>query len=182
MRDIASHIYDIAENSVNADASLVQISMVISMDRFTFKIGDDGCGMEADMLEKVKDPFVTTRLTRKVGLGIPLLIQNTEQTGGFVNIESKLGIGTKVKAQFYTNHIDCPPNGSLDDVVVNLAVGYPKKEFVVNFKKGQREYQFDTREVKHALQDVSIQDLKVVEYLKAMVRENFEYVLGWIEE
>ena len=54
----------------------------------SIKIIDDGCGMDAETLEKVTDPFYTSRTTRKVGLGIPLMKQNAELTGGEVKIAS----------------------------------------------------------------------------------------------
>lgn len=74
MRDLSMHVLDIAQNSIKAGASLVEVAFVLDeAQRLTLRVTDDGCGMSADFLQRVTDPFTTTRTTRKVGLGIPML-------------------------------------------------------------------------------------------------------------
>ncbi len=82
---------------------------------FVFAIEDDAGGIRQDILEKIFDPFVTTRdkKIRKVGLGLPFLKQATESTGGSVELKTELGKGTIVKAHFVKSHIDCQPVGDL---------------------------------------------------------------------
>ena len=89
MKELSLNILDIAENSTKAGASLVDISLVKKGRILTLTITDDGCGMLPEMVERVIDPFCTTRTTRKVGLGIPLLKLAAEQTGGWVGITSR---------------------------------------------------------------------------------------------
>mgnify|MGYP001294764079 CR=1 FL=1 len=107
MKDIALHILDVANNSISAKATLVEIVVNEQPDTntFTLSIIDNGKGMSSEILEQVTDPFYTTRTTRKVGLGIPLLKQNAEQSGGKLSLESEPGKGTKLEAVFQYNKI-----------------------------------------------------------------------------
>ena len=83
MRDLSLHLLDLAENSVRAGANLVEIDVSVSEEKWiTMTLKDDGCGMDKELLERVMSPFGTTRTTRKVGLGIPLMAQNARLTGG----------------------------------------------------------------------------------------------------
>jgi len=84
MVDIAMHLMDIAQNSIRANAKHIDISFSESQinNDLVFCICDDGDGMTPEMIEKITDPFFTTRTTRKVGLGVPFLKMTAEQTGG----------------------------------------------------------------------------------------------------
>ena len=89
------HIMDILQNSTRAGASEVTLEVLedAAADTLTIRFIDNGCGMDAETVQKVINPFFTTR---KVGLGLPLLKQNTEQTGGSLDIQSEKGKGTTV--------------------------------------------------------------------------------------
>lgn len=98
------HVLDIAQNSIKAGASLVTVTFTVNENRvLTFSVRDDGCGMAPDFLARVTDPFTTTRTTRKVGLGIPMLKQSAEMAGGTFGIESEIGKGTWIHAS-----LTCP--------------------------------------------------------------------------
>jgi len=114
---IADHIHDIAENSINAGAKNVTLQVRETDDTFYFLVEDDAGGIRPDILERIFDPFVTTRKKeiRRFGLGLPFLKQAAETTGGYVKILSELGKGTKTEALFYKSHIDCQPIGNLVD-------------------------------------------------------------------
>lgn len=58
-------------------------------------IEDDGCGISKEDLEKVMDPFFTTKHDG-TGLGLFISYQIIQENSGFVNIQSKLNEGTKV--------------------------------------------------------------------------------------
>ena len=88
MNTLTFHITDIASNSVRAGATRILLEIAINEENTTIRIADTGCGMDVETITRVTDPFYTTRTTRMVGLGIPFLIQNAEQTGGFVKISS----------------------------------------------------------------------------------------------
>ena len=115
MQDIAAHVMDIAQNSVRAGATRIEIEYRESRteDSLTVVVRDNGRGMTAETLARVTDPFFTSRTTRKVGLGIPLLKQNAERTGGSFAIESREGEGTTVRAVFRLSDWDTPPAGDL---------------------------------------------------------------------
>ena len=101
MKEIALHLLDIVQNSVKAGASHVDIGFDLAADGLlTMSVQDDGCGMTPEFVARVRSPFVTTRTTRKVGLGIPLLMQNAMQSGGNVDIQSEVGKGTQIRLEF----------------------------------------------------------------------------------
>ena len=112
MKEIALHILDIAQNSITAGADRLEIALTEENGAISLTIADDGRGMSPELLATVSDPFTTTRTTRKMGLGLPLLRLAAEQTGGSLTIESTLGAGTTVRALFRGDHIDCPPVAS----------------------------------------------------------------------
>ena len=100
MKEIALYALDIAQNSITARARHLDIALEEGPEAITLTIADDGTGMSPELLARVSDPFTTTRTTRKMGLGIPLLRLAAEQTGGRVSIESTLGVGTTVTMRF----------------------------------------------------------------------------------
>ena len=147
------HIMDILQNSTRAKANNITLEVLENHDADTLTLifKDDGCGMSAETVEKVINPFFTTRTTRKVGLGLPLLKQNTEQTGGSMKIESELGVGTTVTAIFGLTHLDRPPMGDLAETVLML-FNYPG-EFDLTFthRKGTEEYSISRLELADAV-------------------------------
>ena len=88
MKELSLNILDIAQNSIHADATFVQILLNETDRTLELAIIDDGKGMSEEFLSRVTDPFSTTRTTRKVGMGLPLLKLAAEQTGGSLVIES----------------------------------------------------------------------------------------------
>ena len=125
MKELSLHLLDIAQNSIAAGARHVDLTVEEAGDRITLTVADDGCGMSPEFLAQVTDPFTTTRTTRKVGLGLPLLRLAAEQTGGALEVESREGVGTTVTAVFHAGHIDCPPLGDMAATVALLAQGLP---------------------------------------------------------
>ena len=117
--EISLNILDIAENSVRAKATYIEIIIDISSREHLMHVGikDNGCGMTPEELQAVTDPFFTSRTTRKVGLGIPFLKQSAECTGGTFSIESKKGVGTNVSVTYHTDHIDCMPLGDITETI-----------------------------------------------------------------
>ncbi len=174
MRDISMHILDIAGNSVRAGASLVEVTLTEypENDILMLTVKDDGCGMDKETIAKAMDPFFTSRITRKVGLGIPLLQQNAQQTGGNVFIESEPGKGTLLMAVFTHSHIDRPPMGDLPGTLSLLVSGNPDVDFSFVHRIAQQEYIFDSRAVKGVLDGVEITQPSVVKFIKEMIKEN----------
>ncbi len=176
MREIALNILDIAENSVKAKASLIEITVTAADNILTVTITDNGKGMSKDFLEKVTDPFTTTRTTRKVGMGIPLFKDAAEMTGGSFEIESELGRGTRVTARFVIDSIDRAPLGDISDTAVTL-LG-PDIDFVWVYTVNGRSFTFDTREIKAELGDIPIDSPEIISFLRNLLKENIDSING----
>lgn len=145
MNEISLHILDILQNSIHAGASL--ITVIIRYDQaagtLSISIEDDGCGMDEAYLEKVTNPFVTGRTTRRVGLGIPLFKAGAEGCGGSFEIKSQKGRGTLVSAVFITGNIDCPPLGNMTDTMVSQVISHQNVDFIYKFITNAGEMNFD---------------------------------------
>lgn len=174
MKDISMHIMDILQNSTRAGAKNITLEVLEDTvaDTLTLVFIDDGCGLSPEMIEQVTNPFFTTRTTRKVGLGLPLLKQNTEQTGGSMHIESEVGKGTKVTAIFGLSDIDRQPMGDLPATVVFTVSANPDIHFVFHYKNDTVDYVFDTDEVKEVLDGIPINNPEIIQDLREMIMEN----------
>ncbi|MBN2160161.1 MAG: ATP-binding protein [Spirochaetes bacterium] len=173
MQDISLHILDIVENSTMAGASLVEITIEEDpgRDLLTLTIQDNGKGMNGGLLLTSRDPFTTTRTTRRVGMGIPLLDEAARQAGGGLEIRSEPGKGTFLCARFIASHIDRKPLGDLGSTVVTLIMGNPGVDFIVRRITGGESVELDTREIKAGLEDVSITSPAVLNRIKELFRD-----------
>ena len=180
MKEISLNILDVAENSVKAGAALTQILLQEENNMLRLTIADDGCGMTPEILRGVTDPFYTTRTTRKVGLGLPLLQLACEQTGGSMSITSisetadPENHGTKVEATFFTDHIDCTPLGDVVSSIVTLIQGHPNTDFYFSHRKGEGAVELDTRELRQVLEDVPLDSYEVIKWIESFLRQQYE--------
>ena len=186
MRELSLNILDIAENSVKAGATLVTIEVLVEGNVLTVAVTDDGCGMTPEFVRKVTDPFVTTRKTRKVGMGLPLLKMEAELAGGGLEIDSAPGKGTRVAATFAVDHIDRPPLGDLADTVAALLAdssenGGREIDFVFVYRVEKREFCFDTRELKRELEGADAGSAEVLRFVRALLSENIMEINGGTE-
>ena len=179
MKELSLNVLDIAKNSVKAKATLIDISLVEEGNKLTLTITDNGCGMKPEVVKTVMNPFYTTRTTRKVGMGIPLLMLAAEQTGGGVTIESRHeeehpeDHGTVVTATFYTDHIDFTPIGDLVSSIETLIMGSPEIDFTfLHDRKGQR-VEMDTRQLREVLGDVPLNTFEVIQWIGQFLREQY---------
>lgn len=179
MRDLSMHVLDIVQNSIKAGATLVTVAFTVDENRvLTFSVRDDGCGMAPEFLARVTDPFTTTRTTRRVGLGIPMLKQSAEMAGGTFGIESEVGKGTCIHASFDLTNIDCIPMGDICDSLITLVVLNPETpDFVFQASAPGREALFDTRQVREALGGVSLAEPEVAAWMKESIDEEFKPIL-----
>ena len=173
MKELSLHILDIAKNSVKAGASKIEITVSISEcdDRLEIIISDNGCGMSKEFLARVRDPFTTTRTTRKAGLGIPLFEAAALQSGGDFDIESEEGVGTVVRAGFGYSNIDRAPLGSMSETMEVLISGSPEIRFLYNFIKNGEEFHFDTEEIKTQLGDIPLSTPEVLSWIGEYIEE-----------
>lgn len=172
MKELSLNILDIAKNSVTAGASLVEITVTEDSSRLTISVKDNGCGMTPEFVARVTDPFTTTRTTRKVGLGIPLLQMEARMAGGDLTIESEVGKGTTLTAWFDSSNIDMPPLGDLVSSVVTLIQGSPDIDFLFTHAVGEEGYSLDTREVREIMGDISLAEPEVLSWLADFLTEN----------
>lgn len=179
MKEISLNILDITENSVKAGASLTEIYLDEADGKLVLTVKDDGCGMDEQTLKSVIDPFYTTRKTRKVGLGIPLLKLACEQTGGSLSIKSSVGEsdhGTAVEAVFFTNHIDFTPLGDVISSIVTLIQGHPDTDFLFRHKTDKGLVELDTRELRAVLEDVPLDTYEVILWIRGNLEEQYEAI------
>ena len=182
MKELSLNILDIAENSVKAGATLVTVSLTQTGNVLTLEITDDGCGMDAVTVRRVTDPFYTTRTTRKVGLGLPLLKLEAEQTGGTLTITSRTAAqcpenhGTTVRATFHTDHIDCMPLGDVTATLVTLIQGHPQQELAFSHRTGTGTVTLDTRQLRTVLGDVPLDTYEVLKWIEGYLREQYQSI------
>jgi len=172
MEELSLHILDLVQNCVEAKASLIEVSIteIISENLLAIEISDNGRGMSKDVLATVEDPFFTTRTTRRVGLGIPLLKVAAEQAGGQFGIISALGKGTKVRAVFQHNHIDRAPLGSMADTLAAFFAVNHQVELVYRHVVNGAEFIIDSRELREVCGE-ALNHPRVIQWLKAYIVE-----------
>lgn len=179
MKELSLNILDIAENSVKAKATLTEILLDETDNKLTLTIKDNGCGMTAEILANVTDPFCTTRTTRKVGLGLPFLKLQAEQTGGNLKIASKYiedfpqEHGTTVTATFNKNHIDYTPLGDVVSSIITLIHGHPDTDFLFLHKLCSKEISLDTRQVREILGDIPLNSFEVIKWIEEYLKEQY---------
>lgn len=173
MKELSLHMLDIAQNSITAGARHVDLAVEERDGWVTLTVQDDGRGMSPEFLASVTDPFTTTRTTRKVGLGLPLLRLAAEQTGGNMEVVSALGVGTTVTARFNGRHIDCPPLGDMASTVSLLAQGLPDgMELTYTRRTETGAFRFDTAEVRAILgPGVPLSEPEVAQWVREYVSE-----------
>lgn len=179
MKELSLNILDITENSVKAGATLTEITVEETADRLVLTIKDDGCGMTEEIVKSVTDPFYTTRTTRRVGMGIPLLKLAAEQTEGSLKIESRCekdypdNHGTAVRAEFYKNHIDMTPLGDIISSIVTLIQGHPDTDFLFKHTLPDKTVLLDTRELRAVLEDVPLNSYEVIKWIEEYLKEQY---------
>jgi anti-sigma regulatory factor (Ser/Thr protein kinase) len=179
MRELSLNVLDIAQNSVSADASLIEIELIEDTENHSLLIGiyDNGKGMTPEQVENVRDPFFTTRTTRKVGMGIPLFKFAAEMTGGSFEIDSEVGVGTKVKAYFKTDHLDFTPVGDMTSTMMSLITMNLHIDFLYRRSLDGREFTLDTRQLKEILGDVPMNEPGIAMWITQYINENTKQLM-----
>ena len=182
MKELSLNVLDIAMNSVKAKAKNILIKLVEADGKLTLVIEDDGCGMSEETVQNVMNPFYTTRTTRSVGMGVPLLKLAAEQTGGGITIKSvsekdnPLEHGTTVTAEFYTDHLDFTPLGDIVSTVTTLIQGSPDIEWRFEHITEKGSVELDTRELREILGDVPLDNYEVIKWIDGYLKEGYESV------
>lgn len=178
MKTLAEHILDISQNATRAGAGRIEIGWMekTEEDLLQLSIEDNGKGMSAEMLQRVTHPYTTSRSSRKVGMGLSLLRQNAEQTGGSVHIASEEGKGTAVTARFGLSHLDLPGRGDVAGVIVMLMYGNPGVDIVLQMEKDGESYTVSSREIKEALGIDEIKGSELIKGITGLLSENIREV------
>ncbi len=180
MRELSDNIMDIAQNSISAGAALTEVHVKVSHadNLITFVFKDDGCGMSEELVKSVTEPFTTTRKTRKVGLGLPLLKQTAEMTGGTMDIQSTVGEGTVVTATFGLDHIDRPPMGDVAGAWFSLVVMNPEKDFLFTYDYDGQVFTFDTRIIRETVAPIPLNQMEISAWIKESIRTEINELHG----
>jgi anti-sigma regulatory factor (Ser/Thr protein kinase) len=178
VRELSLHIMDIVENSVAAGATRVRISVVEHTSRNLLRISirDNGRGIPEHQLERVLDPFYTTKTTRRVGLGLSLFREASRRCDGEFTIRSKEGEGTEVSASFRLDHLDLAPLGDMASSMTTLIMGNSEVDFSYSHERDGKEFQIDTREIKGGLEDVPITHPEVIKTIGESIRESLKEI------
>ncbi len=173
MLTLADHILDITENSVRAGAKLIEISIDedSQKDLLTIEIKDDGHGMHPDVLKKVLDPFYTTKTVRRIGLGLPLLKDASERSGGTFHLESQENSGTLVRATFGLSHLDRQPMGAIINTIIILIISNSQVDFFYKHRHNDRRFEVDTREIRKEIDDIPINHPEIIKYIRSAMAE-----------
>ncbi len=181
MRDWSLHLLDLMENSLRAEAKVIELAIDLSSDGvMDITLSDDGKGMAPELADTADSPFTTTRTTRKVGLGLPLASQNAQLTGGYLRISSCPMKGTKVMIRVLTGHIDCLPLGDPVQTMLGLIYMNPlSPDFVWDLHSPQGREHFNTAAIRRVLgAEIALNEPDVADYLKGLLYEQFNTVFG----
>lgn len=178
MRELALHILDIAENSLSAGADFIEIKIEedLSEDIMKIFIQDNGRGMSPETVARITDPFVTSRKTRQVGLGIPFFKAAAEACEGTFGIASEPNRGTTVTATFKHSHIDRMPLGDMAGTMLSLIIGTPDVHWTYQHQVNQESFAFDNQPIKEILGEVPLSDPAVMKYIREMLEEGIQDV------
>lgn len=176
MRELSLHLLDLVRNSIEAGAQTLDIAVAEEpdRDRLTLTVGDDGRGMDAELAARVLDPFATTRTTRRVGLGLPLLAAAAERSNGGLSLVSTPGKGTTVRAEFQLSHIDRAPLGDIAATLVTVIAAQPTLDITYKHSVGGRSFLLATADLRSRLGDVPLSDPEVVAWLRDYLSESID--------
>ncbi len=174
MRELSLNVLDIAQNSIAAAATLVTIELGEADGMLTIRIGDNGRGMTREQLEQIRDPFYTTRKTRRVGMGIPLFRMAAEMSGGSLAIESEPGIGTTVTARFGLQHIDRMPLGDIVGTMDTLIRLNPDIDFLYRHTVDDKSFELDTRSLREVLDGVPLSEPDIMDWIAGNLTEGIQ--------
>ena len=180
LRDLSLHLMDIIQNSLKAGAGCIVTSLQAEDGKLVMIIEDNGCGMDREMLERVTDPFSTTRTTRKVGLGIPLLKAAADRTSGGLQITSEKGYGTVVKAYFDIRNVDRPPLGDIAQTIAGVILANPETNLKLILRRDNKVFELDTEEIKARLGEVPITEYNVLIWIREYVNEGIIAIFGGV--
>lgn len=176
MRELSLHVLDIVQNSLAAGATEIEILVAewIHKNQLRIAVVDNGRGIAAEKLERVLDPFYTSRRTRKVGLGLSLFQAAAVRCGGDFRVDSQPDRGTTVTAVFQYDHLDRAPLGNIADTLVTLIVCNPEIRFRYRHEVNQKSFQFDSGELTRLTGGEAVSLPQMADRLKKYLQHEIE--------
>jgi len=176
LEDLSLHILDIAENALKAEATRIEIRVDedIGRDLLRLQIIDNGRGMDEEMVKSVTDPFVTSRTERRIGLGLPLLAEAANMSGGNIKINSLPGTKTTIEVTFVHSNIDRKPLGDIGKTFIMLISGNPEVDFKYYHQINGNEYCLDTVALKEHLQEVPMNHPEVIKLIREDINQGLK--------
>jgi anti-sigma regulatory factor (Ser/Thr protein kinase) len=170
---LSLHILDALENSVEAGATRIELLIEEDLKRDILRIviRDNGRGMSEEFAQRALDPFVTTRTTRHVGLGLPLFAAAAQRCDGGLRIESTLGVGTTVTATFQLSHIDRAPLGDMSGTLMAVILSERPVDILYKHRVNRRTFELDTADVRRELGPVPFSHPLVRQWLESVLKE-----------
>jgi anti-sigma regulatory factor (Ser/Thr protein kinase) len=176
MQDLAMQVLEILMNSIQAGARRIILTITDSVKQnlIRFVITDNGKGMDEAMIQKVTDPFTTTRTTRRVGMGVAFMKGLTEQCNGTFRITSKVGSGTTVEASVQKDNIDTPPMGDLGEMMMDCIQADESIEFELTYATDSKQFVFQSSEIKEQLAGVSLLEPSILLWIKEYINQGID--------
>jgi hypothetical protein len=174
MQEICMHVIDIVQNSIAAQAKHIEVELFDCEveDELGFWVKDDGVGIDPEFIESVLDPFVTSRSTRKVGLGLPLLKMSTTQCEGRMDLSSIPHQETRVYAKWKRSHIDTPPWGDIAECWMICYQSFPNQHLKMTMRLNDKNLVMDNQELWDMLEDSELYyEPSILMYLQTYVRD-----------
>ena len=180
MRELSLHILDVVENGITAGGNCIWIEVdeARKKDQLKIVIRDNGRGMPIEKQDNINDPFITSRTTRRVGLGLSLLSAATERCDGTLRVDTQPGKGTEIEATFRYNHIDRAPLGDMAATITTLIIGNPGIDFVYSHRIDGNDFSLDTREIREEMEDLSLSDPVVIHHLTETIRSSLKELIS----
>ncbi len=171
MKELSLHLLDVVENSIEAGASKIEIKIEEDFNRdvLVMEVSDNGRGMSEEQIKEVLDPFYTTRRTRHIGLGLPLLLEACRRCEGNLEIYSQPGKGTTIQATFRHSHIDRAPLGDIPSVLMTVLFAENQIDWLYSHKVNQEEFRLESSEIRKELVDIPITHPKVRNWLHSFL-------------
>ncbi len=173
-------ITDLVQNSIEANASEIRLTVEETNLNLNVVIADNGKGMDAATRERAKDPFYTDgqkHRHRKVGLGLPFLFQTVEMTGGTATIESEPEVGTTVAFNLDLGHVDVPEFGNFTTTAVTLMTYGFEGNLTIERTVNGKEYEVSKNELTDAIGDLN--DTESLVLLREFIQGNEEDIRGF---
>lgn len=171
MRKLPDHLLDLAQNAIDAGATLIEIAIRVEDDGIIVKVADNGCGMDEEIKKSCLQPHFSTKGTN--GLGLALF---NEDCNGMATVRSKSNEGTEIVGKLLIANDKASLPKDIADAIAPILDD--KFDITLSVDIDGRNYTFDTRALKRELKDVSLHNACVIVAVKRIINENISEIGG----